>query len=106
MLLPGPEFTVGDEQGRPQAYGARLIGLRAPEYSTDPEAAEAAHRELFNMLQRAPAGSIWLVPDPRFPEIDQFGRRLVWLWVNGQYIYNPEDFRPTDDIAFDLAGTR
>jgi hypothetical protein len=106
MLLPGPEFTVGEQESRPQAYGARIIGLRAPEYSQDREAAEAAHRELFNMLQAAPAGSIWLVPDERFPEVDQFGRRLVWLWVNGRYVFNPEDFRPTDDVAFDLARRR
>jgi hypothetical protein len=104
QMLPGPERRVGETQMRPEAYGARIIGLRAVEYSLQPDEAERQHREMFNKLQSAPPGSIWLVPDDRFPEVDQFGRRLVWLWVNGEYIFDPEAFLPTDDVAFDMAG--
>lgn len=102
-LLPG-EVSFGEESLRtPQAYEVRILGFRAPEYS-DPDTApaRAAHEELFRALQSAPPGSIWLVPDERFPEVDQFGRRLAWLWVDGQYLYDEQTMYPTDPQAFDV----
>jgi len=104
QLLPGPNVQVGEFQRQPKVYGVRLLGIRAPEYSLQPEEAETVHRELFQRLQQAPPGSVWLVPDDRFPEIDQYGRRLAWLWVNGEFIYDPDSFLPTDDIAWRREG--
>ena len=103
MFANEPSVTVGDMQRTPQAYSVRLLGIRTPEYSLQPEEAEAEHRTLFEALQNAAPGSIWLVPDERFPEVDQFGRRLAWLWIDGSYHFNPDSFLPTDAIAFDLA---
>lgn len=61
------------------------------------EAAKADHQTLFDLLEQAPPGSIWVVRDPdKFGNVDRYGREIAWLWVNGSWYYFAEDLHPTD----------
>lgn len=85
----------------PEKESVRLIGVRAAEKDADTleerQQAEEDWTKLFDALHDAPPGSIWLVPDvENFGAVDRYGRRLFWLWINGEWYYSEDAIRASD----------
>ncbi len=81
------------QQVAPEANSLRLLGINAPEMSV--EGGYQAKLDLEEAIDNAvEAGQlIYIIPDP-VRDVDSYGRRLGWLYINGEPYVNPDTVTP------------
>ena len=94
--LPGTRFDVEAAGTDPQKHQVRLLGLFAPEMSTDE--GEAWRTQLLDAIMKArnEGLSITLVRDvdQAGSNTDYYGRELAWLFLGDEPYYFPETYVP------------
>jgi len=82
----GMQFTREEGQG-PEEYNVRLLGVRARELLAEGGLEDA--QRLRSALRRAydQGLPVYLVRDPRFGNVDYYGRQLAWLFIGDQPFY-------------------